>query len=65
MEYTLKEWRNQKGISQTELAEAIGRTQVTISHWETGTSDLKFKDMQKLRTALGLEPTDVILMETD
>ena len=65
MEYTLKQWRGIKNISQDKLAAAIGRTQITISHWETGKSGPKAGDMCKLREALALGPEDVILMQTD
>ena len=62
MEDTLKQWRAIRGLSQTELAESIGKTQITVSNWETGKSDPRYRDMLKLREALALEPTDVILM---
>lgn len=32
----LKELRNEKGISQAQLAKATGLTQTAIAYWETG-----------------------------
>lgn len=62
MEYTLKQWRGIMHVSQAELAAAINRTQITISHWETGKSIPRYDDMLKMRAALGLGPEDVIVL---
>ena len=48
MEYTLKQWRAIRGLSQTELAESIGKTQITVSNWETGKTAPTVLQMQKM-----------------
>mgnify|MGYP003225199815 FL=1 len=35
----IKELRTQKGISQTELAKAIGASQRAVSYWESGVAE--------------------------
>ena len=63
MEFTLKQWRRLKGYNQTELGEMIGRDTQTISNWETGKSEPRVSDLEKIRKALSLRPEDVILMK--
>lgn len=65
MEYTLKQWRNIRGVSQEQLAEAIGITNQTISNWETGKTNMKYSDVLKVRKALDLAPEDAIKVHTD
>ena len=62
MQYTLKQWRRLRNMTQEQLAEAVDRAPITILNWENGKSEPKYKDVLKLRLALRLEPTDVILM---
>lgn len=54
MKRTLKEWRELRYMTQEELGEAIGKTNMTISLWETGKSEPKLSDLinmaQVLRT---------------
>lgn len=62
MKHTIKEWRVLRGMSQTDLAEAIGKTFVTISKWEQGHTEPKMSDMDKLRKALKLKASDSIIL---
>lgn len=39
-ESTLRDLRNQKGLSQEDLAGEIGKSRTTISNWETGKHDV-------------------------
>ena len=43
----LKILRVEKGMSQSDLAQALGTTQVTVSAWETGRSTPRPPMMQK------------------
>ena len=52
MKRTLKEWRELRYMSQEQLAEAINRTNMTISLWETGKSEPKYSDLVKLSQVL-------------
>ena len=52
-------------MSQTELAEAIGRTQKTISQWENGKGEPVASDLYKMEKVLKLKPSDRILMVKD
>ncbi len=63
MEHTIKEWRELRGISQGELADLIGKSQVTVSHWETGkATPTKLKDLTALKQVLKLKSKDGILL---
>lgn len=51
----LKQIREQKGLSQNELAEKSGVSRVTISMLETGAQEnAKTRTLLKLATALGV-----------
>ena len=66
MKKTIKEWRELCHLSQEELAARTGKSQVTISHWETGkTKPTKIEDAAKLRKALMLESEDSIIVPYD
>ena len=62
MKLTIKGWRAVKGMSQTDLAEAIGKTQKTISAWETGKSEPYPRDIDAMHKAMKLKSTDHILL---
>lgn len=32
----IRAWREERGLSQADLARALGVTQATVSRWETG-----------------------------
>ena len=49
---TLKEFREQKGLSQTELANCVGAKQTTISQYENGKRIPKIETQQKIANAL-------------
>jgi transcriptional regulator with XRE-family HTH domain len=44
----LKQMREEHGLSQVELAEKLGKSQNTISSWETGRTIPKMKDLNVL-----------------
>lgn len=47
--------RDAAGMTQGDLAEAIGRTQATVSYWEGGRRSLDIEDLVALATALDVE----------
>lgn len=53
---TLKEWRKEKGIKATELAEKLGLSSTTIHHWESGTYELR--QYMKMAIAYALDIPD-------
>ena len=44
----LKQLREEHGLSQVDLAEKLGKSQNTISSWETGRTMPRMKDMNAL-----------------
>ena len=66
MKYTLKQWRTLKGMSQTELADAVGVTYVTMNRWENGKGKSpRYVDLVKLSTVLETGGIDNIIMPYD
>ena len=51
---SLKQLRKNAGLTQTELAEQIGSTQVNVSNWETKRAQLPIKKLKALAHALGV-----------
>lgn len=63
MKGTLKQWRRFNNMTQTELADAIDRSQVTVANWEKGASQPNASDIAKIEAALNIDwSNDVILM---
>jgi transcriptional regulator with XRE-family HTH domain len=57
----LREWRERRGLSQTELADLAGTHQATVSGLETGqTQRIEFDLLQRLANALRCKPKDLI-----
>lgn len=56
----LRELRQAKGLSQMELAAALGVTQVAISHYELGLKKPPFKNLCKLSELLDVAIDDLI-----
>lgn len=56
----LKRHRNERGITQTELAEKIGVTKGCISNWERGYRDASSSEIYAVSEALGIEPGKLI-----
>nr|PZN43745.1 MAG: hypothetical protein DIU70_03370 [Bacillota bacterium] len=49
----IREARIQRGLSQQELAEAIGFSRPAVNSWEHGRSEPSFETLQKIATVLG------------
>lgn len=52
----LQEWRDHRGLTQEQLANRLGTTDVTVSRWETGRSLLSTDVMAAIAEALDIEP---------
>jgi len=45
---TLKEWRDDRGVTQLEVAFALGITPATVANWEAGRSEPKARHLRAL-----------------
>ncbi|MCL2675324.1 MAG: helix-turn-helix domain-containing protein [Firmicutes bacterium] len=54
MEIRIKELREERGLSQAQLAAAVGLSQNTISQYETGILEPKNKTIKKLCEYFGV-----------
>ncbi len=61
---TLKEFRERKGLSQTELANRVGLKQTTISQYETGTRRPNLSIAKKIADVLGMTLDDFVSLST-
>ena len=52
--------REARGMSQTELAEALGVDQTTVSAWETGKAEPTIFNLRRLADILGVSPGDLL-----
>ena len=57
----LRELREDRMFSQTELAKMAGITQAAISGFERGERKAQPRTVRKLAAALGAEPRDLVL----
>jgi putative transcriptional regulator len=61
----LKEYRERKGLSQEELATAVGIRRATISDLETGKSRrIELDTLEKLARVLGVKPAALLVAST-
>ena len=57
----IKQMRNQKGLTQEEVAKYVGVGKSAVAKWENGrVSEIKRSNLQKLSEALGLKPTQLL-----
>jgi transcriptional regulator with XRE-family HTH domain len=57
----LRELREDRMLSQTELAKMAGITQAAISGFERGERKAQPRTVRRLAEALGVEPRDLVL----
>lgn len=55
----LAEWRLHKGLTQQQLADRLGTSDVTISRWETKKRRPNDDAREALAEAMGIEPEDL------
>lgn len=60
--YTLKQWRQLAGLTQVELAKAVGKDQTTIVRWEKGETQPKADDIAKIEKVLKIKWSDDVRM---
>ena len=57
----LREYRKRLGLTQTELAEAIGTTRSSINNYESAKSEPNFEMFCRIFEVLGLDPMDLMV----
>lgn len=55
----LAEWRENRGLTQQQLGDRLGVTDVTVSRWETGRALLNTNVLAAISEALSIEPQDM------
>jgi transcriptional regulator with XRE-family HTH domain len=61
---TIRQLRREAGWSQSELAERIGVSKMSVSHWETGRNEPSARQLRALATAFNV-PMESILFERE
>ena len=56
----IAEARKKAGMTQVELAKAIGVTQSQIANWESGWRNPKLEALMKIAKALGIDVTSLM-----
>ena len=57
---TLRQRREQRGLTQRQAAEQLGVSQKTVSNWESGLSNPDHEGYQALAVAYGCDPADLM-----
>lgn len=60
MKEKIRALRESKGMTQTELAEALGVDQTTVSAWERGVAEPTLANLRRLADVLGIAPGDLL-----
>ena len=60
--HTLKQWRQLTGLTQEELAKAVGRNRTTIVAWEQGKSVPNANDIAVIEKVLKIKWSDDIIL---
>ncbi len=55
----IAEWRDEKGLTQQQLADRLGTSDVTVSRWETRKRQCDTDAQQAIAEALGIEWQDL------
>ena len=53
-------YREKAGISQRELASALGISQAAVAQWEQGTTTPTLENLRKAAVVLGCAPGDLL-----
>lgn len=65
MAYTIKQWRGISGLTQAQLAKAIGTNKQTVSNWECGKTEPKYSDLVKMAQVMNTGGIQNIFMPVD
>ena len=60
--HTLRQWRQLAGLTQDDLAEAVGRNRTTIVRWEQGKTHPTAEDIAKIEQALAVKWSDDVIL---
>ena len=60
--HTLRQWRQLAGLTQEELAKAVGRNRTTIVAWEQGKSAPNANDIAVIEKVLKIKWSDDIVL---
>lgn len=61
MEITIRACRVNSGLSQAEMAAAVGVTKDTISHWELGQSEPTLSQLRAISEVSGIPLEHIVL----
>lgn len=56
----IRQARENAGLSQKQLAEALGLDQSAVSNWETGKSEPTLHNLRRMADILGCRPADLL-----
>lgn len=56
---TLKEWREDRHVTQLDVAYALEVTPTTVANWENGRSEPKARHLRALAEYLGVRMEDI------
>ncbi len=59
----IKEWRKHRGMSQTELGDAVGLSTATISQIENAKTGYKQEHLQAIARVLEVHPIDLLVCD--
>ena len=60
-QFTMRAARNQRNMTQAEIAEKMGVTPAQISSWERGKSDMTTVQLVKFCEIVGMQYADIFL----
>lgn len=63
--HPLKRYRDDKQMTQIDLARELGVDPMTISRWERGTRAPRRRDLSRIASITGLQPAEIINFGAD
>jgi transcriptional regulator with XRE-family HTH domain len=58
-QHFIQEWRDERGLTQEQLANRVETTKASISRWETGERDPTMKVLAAIADALSIDIADI------